>query len=48
MTDYLRRKILALLRKAFPNHEEILTESLGTLIVYFLYATIIYSAFLSE
>ena len=41
MTKYLRRKILTLLRKAFPNHEEMLTEGLGTLIVYFIYATII-------
>lgn len=38
MTNYLRRKILAQLRKAFPNHEDMLTEGLGTLVVYFLYA----------
>ena len=38
MTNYLRKKILQRLRDAFPNQEDMLTDGLGTLIVYFLYA----------
>lgn len=41
MTNYLRKKILSILRKAFPSHEDMLTDGLGTLIVYFLYALFI-------
>lgn len=41
MTNFLRKKILRVLRKAFPNHEDMLTDGLGTLIVYFLYATVV-------
>jgi len=41
MTSFLRKKILQVLRKTFPNHEDMLTDGLGTLIVYFLYATVV-------
>lgn len=41
MIRYFRNMILGHLRKAFPNHEEMLTDGLGTLIVYFLYATVV-------
>lgn len=40
LTSYLKVKILALLRNAFPNHEDILTDGLGVLIVYFIYFTV--------
>ena len=40
MTKYLSKKILMLLQSAFPNHDDMLTDGLGRLIVYFLYATI--------
>lgn len=39
MTKFLSNKIIALLRSAFPNHEEMLTDGLGRLIVYFLYVS---------
>ena len=41
MTKYLSDKLLNLLRSAFPNHEDVLTDGLGRLMVYFLYATAI-------
>ena len=40
LTSYLKVKILALLRNAFPNHEDILIDGLGVLIVYFIYFTV--------
>lgn len=41
MTLLLRKKILIILRKAFPHHEDVLTDGLGTLIVYFLYFSVV-------
>lgn len=41
MTKFLSKKLLKLLQTAFPNHEDMLTEGLGRLMVYFLYATAI-------
>lgn len=38
MTKYLSDKLLVLLRSAFPNHEDMLTDGLARLMVYFLYA----------
>lgn len=41
MTKFLSEKLLAILRSAFPNHEDLLTDGLGRLMVYFVYAAII-------
>lgn len=41
MTTRLRKLIIGRLRKAFPDHEDVLTDGLGTLIVYFLYFSVV-------
>lgn len=41
LTSWLKQKILAYLRSAFPTHKNLFSDGLGTLIVYFLYSTVI-------